>query len=389
MLVKNVNATLPLQKPKTLGFFGNDAPDVTEGFYGGRFSPIDDGTLFTGGGSGGGRATYVVSPASAIKERAQQDGSRLVYMTNNTLLAAGDITGVYLIPDTCLVFLKGFASERQDRGSFEADWNSTAVVNNVADRCNNTIVVMHNPGVVTLPFADHPSVKAILLAHYPGQESGHSIVDVLYGDVNPSGKLPYTVPFNGSDSYIPENHSTNVSGVTQWSDDFEDGLMIDYRRYDALNITPRYEFGYGLSYSTFEVDGLQLNAEQDLPLSARIRPQPALPGGNPDLYGVVARASVDVQNTGALSGQTVVQLYVSFPQAASPPGTPVRVLRGFEKVMLQPGDKEEVSFELTRKDMSYWNTEAQEWEIPEGDFKIEVGISSGDLLTEDTVALVW
>lgn len=101
VLVKNVNATLPLRQPKVLGFFGNDAPDVTEGFYGGRFAPIEDGTIFTGGGSGGGRATYVISPAAALKARAEEDGSRIVYLTNNTLLASDDFTGVYPFPDTC------------------------------------------------------------------------------------------------------------------------------------------------------------------------------------------------------------------------------------------------------------------------------------------------
>lgn len=145
------------------------------------------GTLPVGGGSGTGRLSYLVSPLDAIKTRASQDGTLVQYILNNTLIATGG--GLNTIqpspPDVCLVFLKTWATEGEDRSSLLADWNSTAVVKAVTQVCTNTIVVTHSGGLDVLPWASNPNVTAILAAHLPGQESGNSIVDVLYGDVNP------------------------------------------------------------------------------------------------------------------------------------------------------------------------------------------------------------
>lgn len=115
--------------------------------------------------------------------------------------------------------------------------------------CNNTIVVTHSGGINTMPWADHPNVTAILAAHFPGQESGSSIVDVLYGNVNPSGCLPYTIALNESDykTQFINITITNDTDPNAWQDNFSEGLMIDYRHFDSAGITPRYEFGYGLS----------------------------------------------------------------------------------------------------------------------------------------------
>ena len=107
-----------------------------------------------------------------------------------------------------------------------------------------------------MPWADHPNVKAILAAHLPGEESGNSLVDVLWGDVEPSGRLPYTIPKSASDYDIPVTNLTGRDvGRYGWQANFTEGLMIDYRHFDSLDIQPLYEFGYGLGYTTFELAG--------------------------------------------------------------------------------------------------------------------------------------
>ncbi|KAF0328301.1 beta-glucosidase 2 [Colletotrichum asianum] len=377
VLLKN-EGILPLKNPKNIGVFGNDAADPTDGLTFNRQFEI--GTLDVGSGAASGRHTYLVSPLEAVKARAKETGSRVQYMLRNSVIAQGDFSALYPIPDVCLVFLNSFSGETRDRTSYELDWNSTAVVEQVARRCNNTIVVTHSVGVNTMPWADHPNVKAILAAHLPGQETGNSIIDVLWGDVNPSGRLPYSIPFNSSDIDIPIVNLTNATSPDAWQSDFEEGLLIDYRHLDANEIEPRYAFGFGLSYTTFEmsseVDVVQvaksLTAEPDAS-------KPIVPGGHPDLWHSVLTIKTKVTNTGLITGGVVPQLYVSLPASTSPPATPVQVLRGFEKLALAADESGDVLFELTRRDVSYYDELRRTWVIPEGVVKFHIGFSSRDI----------
>ena len=238
-----------------------------------------------------------------------------------------------------------------------------------------------------MPWADNPNVSAILAAHFPGQESGNSIVDVLYGDVNPSGRLPYTIAMNASDynTQIVNITTTNDTDPNAWQDDFSEGLLIDYRHFDQANITPRYEFGYGLSYTTFDFAWFLVSATTNI--SQYAAAAAIQPGGNPNLFQVVMIATVAVTNIGTGSGAAVPQLYVSLPQGSVPSGTPVKVLRGFEKVTLEPGSSQVVTFDLTRKDLSYWDTKAQDWAVPSGNITIMVGSSSRNLPLSETIML--
>lgn len=386
VLLKNTNTTLPLQSPKNIGIFGNDAPDVTDGLsYQGATVDTPQfgfniGTLTVGGGSGSARSTYIVSPFQAIRNRTD---ARLQYILDNEFIAKNDFSSIFPPPEICLVFLKTWASETVDRTSFENDYNSTVVVNNVASHCPNTVVITHSAGVNTMPWASNPNVTAILAAHYPGQESGNAIADVLFGDVNPSGHLPYTIPITDGDYNIPVVNITGPAAYesSAWQSDFTEGLMIDYRHFDARNITPLYEFGFGLSYTTFNISKRlsvrSLKAElSSFPSTAKDKP---IPGGNPDLWTKLFHASTTVSNTGNVSGAAVVQLYLSFSNASVPAGTPVKVLRGFNKVLLAPGQSANVDFELTRRDVSFWNVTAQDWQIPVGIARLSVGFSSRDL----------
>ncbi|KAF5011192.1 hypothetical protein FDECE_2678 [Fusarium decemcellulare] len=377
ILLKNKKNALPLKAPKSIAVFGNDAGDDVLGFY--NQKNFEYGTLVAGGGSGTGRLTYLVSPLAAINERAKQDGALVQQWLNNTLIATSNVTDLWIpkTPDVCLVFLKTWAEEAADREHLDNDWHGNEVVESVAKVCNNTVVVTHSSGINTLPWADHPNVTAILAAHYPGQESGNSIVDVLYGDVNPSGKLPYTIAFNGSDYNAPPTTAVNTTGVDDWQSWFDEKLEIDYRYFDAHNISVRYEFGFGLSYSTFELSNIQAEPLDDA-ITSKPEAQPVAPGGNPALWEGVYNVSVALTNTGSVGGATVAQLYVTFPDSA-PEGTPPKQLRGFEKVFLAAGQSQAVGFELMRRDLSYWDIVSQEWLIPEGEFVVSVGFSSRDL----------
>lgn len=390
VLLKNTNASLPLKQPMNIGVFGNDAADFTQGQYSLALSngglangDYDIGTLAVGGGSGTGRFTYVIPPLDAIKSRAQSYGALVQYITNNAAITGGGLASLAPLPlDACIVFLKSWATEGYDRTTLIAEWNSTAVVEATAAICPNTIVVLHGASPNVLPWANNPNVTAILAAHMPGQETGNSIVDILWGDVNPSGRLPYTIAANETDytKYLVNSTALlETSDPDAWQADFTEGGLIDYKEFDARNATVAFEFGFGLSYTTFAMADLHITTSV---ADASRTPDPSAPiepGGNVELWATLATVSVTVTNTGSVAGATVPQLYLSFPDEAD---APVRSLRGFEKVALEPGASGTVQFPLMRRDLSYWDTGAQAWTLPMGEIGLSVGFSSRDLVLQ-------
>lgn len=176
VLLKNTNGALPLQQPKRIGVFGNDAADVTNGQYSVTLvgttltnGNYDIGTLAVGGGSGAGRFTDVVPPLDAIKTRARSYRAHVQYITNNDVITQGGLNSLAPLPmDVCIVFLKSWATEGFDRTTLIAEWNSTAVVERVTAICNNTVIVLHGASPNTIPWRNNPNVTAILAAHMPG-----------------------------------------------------------------------------------------------------------------------------------------------------------------------------------------------------------------------------
>ncbi|KAI4716172.1 hypothetical protein E4T48_07615 [Aureobasidium sp. EXF-10727] len=395
VLLKNVNGALPLKAPKNIAVLGNDAGDILNGEY---FSaaPYQQNPLgFVGGGSGTGRMSYLVDPLTAIKARGVQDGSLVQWILNNTLLSQprGLASLAPSPPDVCLVFLKTWAQEGIDRSTLLADWNSTAVVNSVASVCNNTIVITHSGGLNVMPWANNPNVTAILAAHLPGTETGNSLVDILYGDVNPSGKLPYTIAETQDDySFADITNSTALQTTRDpnaWQSDFKEGLLIDYRHFDYYNQSVQYEFGFGLSYSTFDISALSVkNMYGGGNISSTPPPAKTIPGGNPTLWDVLYQVKVTVSNTGDVAGATVPQLYLSLPQIPGEDPTPLYVLRGFEKVSVQPGQSTVVNFDLTRRDLSYWSVFQQEWVIAGGEIGVSIGLSSRDFKATSSIRVL-
>ena len=402
VLLKN-DGILPLSanssRPITnIGVFGNAAIDLVEGLVAPPNTPAEGqeyGFLSIGGGAGSGRNSYVVPPLEAIKAKGNEFNATVQYIASNDVLAKNDFRSVFPKPDVCLVFLKSWAAETVDRDSFELSWNSTLVVNNVAQFCgkNKTVVVTNSASVNTMPWVNN--VTAILAGHYSGQEWGNSVVDVLWGKTEPSGRLPYTVPKVAADYDIPVVNLTGPDGTperdsSKWQANFTEGQLIDYRHFDANGIEPLYEFGYGLGYTTFEVDTeIEVSKIHNTTPSPYPDPQAKIePGGNVNLWDDLLTVSANVRNSGSRKGSTVVQLYMSFPENEEAVEVPLRVLRGFEKVTLGPGKSQKVEMTLRRRDVSYWDVVAQQWRIPSGEFKLSVGLSSRNLAAESTINLI-
>lgn len=403
VLVKN-NRALPLRDPQVISVFGYSAPGYKQSVVGdGTYSAWKlgaqstnpnqqvaskqynstvkietiaiNGTIIMGGGSGATTPGYVSSPFDALNQRAIKD---------NTDLFWDFVDPAPQVPasDACLVFINAWSSEGYDRPAVYDDYSDSLVLS-VAEQCNNTIVVIHNPGVRLVDnFSDHPNITAIVYAHTPGQDSGTATVALLYGDENFSGKLPYTVPKNVTDygpllgPDLPEGDYINYP-----QSDFTEGIFIDYRGFEARNVTPRYEFGFGLSYTSFEFASSLAIRKSDKGEDAESYPSgPIEQGGQIDLWDVLANVEFTVENTGKVAGKEVAQLYIDTPSG-------VRQLRGFEKVSLKPSEKETITLPLNRRDLSEWDVVAQKWKLVKGSIGIYVGASSKDLRVQGTLEL--
>lgn len=390
VLVKN-NGALPLHKPRMLSLFGYSAKNPDSYVVGGTIAPglswssgVEEvylnGTLYVGGGSGSASAATAVSPFDALVMQAYNDRTALFWDFDSAEPATIDYA-----TDACLVFINAFATEGLDRTTL-ADSYSDNLVLSVANQCSNTIVIIHNMGIRLVDgFVNHDNITGIIFAHGPGEASGLALVDLLYGYINPSGKLPYTVAKNESDYGLTLSPDLGEGEYIYFpQSDFTEGVFIDYRRFDKYEIEPRYEFGFGLSYTTFDFSDLSVEAT-----ASDLDEYPTgevLQGGQEDLWDIVVRVNVTVTNSGSVAGAEVVQLYVSLPNS-DVDDQAVRQLRGFDKSYLNASESTVVSFDLTRRDLSVWDVVAQKWRLQSGDYTISVGNSSRSLPLTGMVSL--
>ncbi|KAH8429333.1 uncharacterized protein LDX57_007000 [Aspergillus melleus] len=383
-LLKN-NGGLPLNKPRVMSVFGAHAGAITGGPNTAMdingSGPTYQGHLATGTGSAQSSYPYLITPHIALTNRGVEDGTMLRWILNDTYTSSG---GSSLIPestdstavspsyenyasgsDVCLVFLNALSGEGADRTELY-NTDQDTMVNTVADNCNNTVVVLNTVGPRLIDqWIEHENVTAVLYGSLLGQESGNSIADVLYGDVNPSGRLIYSLVKNESDYNVDLCYTSQCN--------YTEGVYLDYRYFDANNVTVRYPFGHGLSYTSFSYSNL--NVHDPSPLSKYPTGAHSV-GGDSDLWDTVGNVSVTVHNTGSVDGAEVPQLYLGFPEAA---GQPVRQLRGFKRVDIKAGEGKKVNFNLRRRDLSYWDVKAQKWAVAQGEYKVFVGASSRDL----------
>lgn len=230
----------------------------------------------------------------------------------------------------------------------------------VAKANPKTIVVVKSGSAVLMPWID--DVPVVLEAWYPGEEDGNAVADVLTGKVNPSGKLPLTFPRDLDQTLAknPEQYP-GVDGTAHYSE----GIEVGYRGYTANNVTPLFPFGFGLSYTTFSFDDLKVTHAS----------------GSDS-----ASASFKVTNTGKVAGAEVAQLYLGFPNIAEGNEPPIQ-LKGFRKVMLNPGESKSVELKLDAHSFSYWSVQSHGWKIAPGTFQVMVGDSSANTPLKDTISI--
>ncbi|KAG2032842.1 glycoside hydrolase family 3 protein [Suillus americanus] len=390
VLLKNTNGALPLNKPKNMVLIGSDAGPGKYGPNEFLFGGGVDGILAQGWGSGTGTFSYLISPLEGIQERARQDGSSVSWDFDdwNTDLAGTMALGQAV----ALVFTVSDSGEGimtvddnpGDRNNLTAWNNGDNLILAVAAQNNNTIVVVNSVGpLIVEPWIEHPNITAVVWAGIQGQEAGNAIADVLYGAYNPSGRLPYTIAKDPAD--YPAQLVTNGSGSEVVPINYTEGLFIDYRHFDQANITPRFEFGFGLSYTTFSYSALGVAAIQSSNIDQKDliiaweggEASPIAEGSSVALWlhEPAFQVTFMVTNTGSVSGTEIPQLYIHHPSSACEPPS---VLKGFTSVKIGPYDTKPVSIILSRYDLSVWDAVAQGWRKPDGQISFSVGASSRD-----------
>ena len=258
--------------------------------------------------------------------------------------------------DVAIVMVEDSESEGVDH-AISLSGSQNQLVQAVATANPKTIVVIKSGSAVLMPWV--ASVPAIVEAWYPGEEDGNAVAAILFGDVNPSAKLPMTFPANLSD--LPANTTAQWPGVNGTAH-YTEGIFMGYRHYDANNIQPLFPFGHGLSYTTYSYQNLG------------VTPSSLSFSGNP---GQTVTVDFDVTNTGPRAGAEVAELYVGIPSTAVP--EPPQWLKGFQKIMLQPGQTGHVQLTLDERAFSYWDVVSHSWKAAPGTYQIMVGASSRDI----------
>lgn len=253
---------------------------------------------------------------------------------------------------------KDYEGEELDPPNLSLPGDQDKLIQAVAAANKNTVVVLNNGSPVLMGWL--PKVPGLVEAWYAGQETGTALADILFGDVNPSGKLPDTLAARREDYSDWGNYPGNGSVVN-----YAEGIYVGYRHFDKHKIAPLFPFGFGLSYTTF--------GYTDLAVPATLR------------HGQTATVRVTVQNTGKRAGDEVAQLYIR--PLASKVARPVRELKGFGRVSLPPGGKAIVTFPLDTRAFSYWDVKMHTWRADPGPYAIEVGSSSRDLRAQGVLRL--
>jgi beta-glucosidase len=259
--------------------------------------------------------------------------------------------------DAAIVVARTYESEEFDRPNINLPKQQGQLIRLVAEANPHTIVIVMNGGPVETESWEG-KVPAIIEAWYAGQEQGNAIARILFGDVNPCGKLPISFPRSLDQTPVSSSAQyPGIDGVVNYSE----GQFVGYRGYDFYDIDPMYPFGFGLSYTTFEYGGLEINPsviQHDQPIDV----------------------SFNVTNSGNRQGTEIAQLYLAFPSSVQ---APPKQLVGWAKVRLQPGESQRVQVILDPLSpehlLSYWDVAAQSWSIASGEYRLFVGSSSRDI----------
>ncbi|MEI7499518.1 MAG: glycoside hydrolase family 3 C-terminal domain-containing protein [Bacteroidota bacterium] len=351
ILLKNTNNILPLNKAanKKIALIG----------------PSANKAQLDGFGSSWVNPPYAVSPKQGIEAKIGTTnityafGCPIKTYDTSGFAAARIIAG----QSDYVIFIGGLDDTMEgegydiggDRKNFKVELpdQQQQLINELAKVNPNLIVVLESGGICAVPSCIY-NIKGFLYAFYPGMEGGNAIADVLFGDYNPGGKLPVTMPVNNAQ-------------MPAWNDNFNDDYNCGYRYYNELNLTPQYPFGYGLSYTSFTYSNLQISAV-DVPL------------------GDDVTVSADVTNSGSRDGDEVVQLYLSDLNATI--WVPEKELKGFERVALKAGETKTVTFKIGSEDYYLFDINTDKYIVEPGSFKVQIGGSSVNLPLSVTFNLV-
>ena len=373
VLLKNDNNTLPLNVPE-----------------GGKILLVGENVvkkMVVGGGSSNLKTAYEVNPLEGI-QNAYGDKAEVVWARGYV----GDTSTSYNAVDTgqdltdnrspevliaeaveaakdadYVIFVGGLNksahqdNESTDRLQITLPYGQEKVIEALAEVAKNLVVVNISGSAVAMPWAD--KVGAIVQGWYGGTETGNALADVLTGKVNPSGRLPFSVPFCYEDGPIKTERQypgIKEPGDQYWQTHYDEGVYVGYRWYDTKEIPVQFPFGHGLSYTTFEYSNAKA-AKPSMTASGTLK------------------VSVDVTNTGDYDGAEVVQLYIADPEASV--DRPAKELKGFEKVFLKAGQKKTVTFEIDAEDLSWFDADKHEWVAEPGEFQALFARSAGDVQT--------
>ncbi|KGO80226.1 glycosyl hydrolase family 3 [Flavobacterium beibuense F44-8] len=364
VLLKNKNSLLPLdiKKHKKIAVIGENAVKM----------------MTVGGGSSSLKVRYEVSPLDGIKNRAGND-FEVVYARGYVGDASGDYNGVVsgqnLKDDRSeaelreealrvakeadiVVFVGGLNksdfqdSEGNDRKELELPYGQNELIRDLAKANSKFVYVNISGNAVAMPW--EKEVPAIVQGWFLGTEAGNAIASVLFGDVNPSGKLTFTFPVQLKDNAA---HALNAfPGDDEVT--YKESIFVGYRWHEKQNIKPLFPFGHGLSYTTFKYSDIKAD-------KATVSQDETL------------RVSVKVKNTGKRDGAEVVQLYISDTESSLP--RPIKELKGFEKIYLKAGEEKTVTFSIAKEDLSYFDDKKHQWVAEPGSFKAIIGASSQDI----------
>ncbi|KAI9335423.1 glycoside hydrolase superfamily [Zopfochytrium polystomum] len=368
ILTKNADATLPITaaKYKTIAVIGDDARAPSNPNACSDHGCID-GVVAQGWGSGTSFFPYLVAPVDGITAAASKRSIKVVSSLSNS---GSDGANAAKSADLAVVFVAANSGEeyitvngnKGDRNDLNLWSNGDALIAAVAATGKPTAVVVHGPGAVNMSaWLDLPNIKAIVYALMPGQEAGNAVADVLFGDVNPSGRLPFVVARN-RDEYAADVVYADAPVR------YDEGILVDYRWFEARGRTPVYPFGHGLSYTRFAY-------------APRLAVSPVDPRTG------AFRVEVAVTNEGDVDGHEVVQLYVLLPRETCEAVGCAKELRDFERVWVPRGATVTVAFDVPRRAYEVWSVQAGEWRAVSGTVEVLVGASAADIRASASVVV--
>lgn len=352
VLLKNEGDILPIEKPELIAIIGKAAKNPK----------------IQGGGSSLVTPTNVDIPYEEIKKIAE--GSKILYEEGYTMEdelnqemidRAKDVAKIAKIALLFIALPPNKEFESYDRDDMHLSKQQVELIKSVSSVQPNTVVILNNGSPISMrEWID--DVPGVLQAWLMGQGGGKAVADILFGRINPSGKIAETFPVKLSDNPAYINYPGENDRVI-----YGEGIFVGYRYYDKKQVDVQFPFGYGLSYTTFEYSNLKVS-------SSKFR----------DIDGLAL--TVDITNTGKMAGKEIIQLYVM--DRESKLARPIKELKRFAKVDLRPGETKTVSFNLDMQDFAYYSPQHKSWVTENGEFDIMVGKSSREICLTNRVNLI-